>query len=338
VSQLVLSATWLERLPPELREAYERSAEHVRNIHTPNTQKAYRAAWEAWAAHCKRLALEPLPVAPEHLCAWLRSLRASPATVRLKLAALCALDQGHAVSVGDHERPALRRVPYVQRWLKGYALKTAGTPVREAPAMAVSDLERVIARMAEPGFNQSRKAHPVRFARDKCLVLLGAAGALRIGELGALELPTDVLLSARGLVVTVRKSKTRKTPRTVGILPQAKRSICPVEALEQWLRARGLEPGPLFLGISRGGELEQGERLTDGQLMRVVTERCRAAGVDAATSHSLRATCATLMKDKPTSTVMEHGGWSTPRMVVKYQRRGKLLDPDGATGGLFDER
>lgn len=346
--QLALPPAFLSRLSPELREAYERAAAHVRAPHSVNTEKAYAAAWEAWAKHCERLALElatpaiaaPLPVRPQLLVGWLQLLSdqgAAPNSVRLKLAAVCAIDQGHAAAAGERERLSVRKHPVVQRWLKGWARKVRGVAKKQAPAMAVAQLVHVLERAAEPAKNASRVAHAMRYARDKAILTLGCATGLRASSLAALE-RSDVELSPRGLIVRVRGSKTDQQGTEddrKDVLPQARRTICPVEAMDQWLRVRGDAAGALFVGISRAGELAE-TPLTKGQLERVVSERCRAAGVEGATSHSMRATIGTLSKDRPLAQVMQYVGWKSARTAAGYQRRGKLLDPDGFTAGLFD--
>jgi integrase len=328
---------WLATgLPPELQAAYERAAERVGEIGAPNTEKAYWAAWRGWAAHCTRYELPPLPIQPEHLTAYLETLETAPNTVRLQLTALSSLDQAHAVAQGDESRGSVRSTPWVKRWLKAWTRKHPTAPRKRAAAITPKELVRVLELAAEPGFNQSRPAHAARYARDRCMLTLGCAAALRVGELCALEL-ADVLESSEGLVVIVRSSKTDQggAGAAMAIHPQTNRAICPVEAWRQWLRLRGSAPGPLFVGIGRNGALEL-EPLGRRQTMRVITERCQAAGLAHVTSHSMRATFGTLAKRRPLSEVMAHGRWKSASVAMRYQREGGLFD-SSPTRGLFDE-
>lgn len=328
---------WLTTdLAPELAAAYERAAERVRKIGRPNTEKAYLAAWRAWARHCSKHALQPLPIRPEDLTGYLELLTCAPNTVRLQLTALSSLDQAHAVAQGDEQRGAVRSTPHVKRWLKRWGDDNPTAPRKRAAAITPKELVRVLELAAEPGFNQSRPAHAARYARDKCMLTLGCSAALRVGELCALEL-RDVFETSEGLVVVVRKSKTDQhgAGAAMAVHPQSNRAICPVEAWRQWVRLRGATPGPLFVAIARNGALEL-EALGRRQTMRTITERCQAAGLTHVTSHSMRATFGTLAKRRPLSEVMAHGRWKSAAVALRYQRDGGLFD-SSPTRGLFDE-
>lgn len=342
--QLALPNTLWLRLPPELRDAYETAIRHVRYPHAENTKLAYERAWTGWAAHCQLVQVEALPAHPLHVIGYLNELSKTmaPNTVRLQLSAIAAIDLGHAAA-RQIQRPSLRRHPIVARWLKGWSKKNPSAPRRRARALQPTDLEHVIATAAEPGFNQSRVAHAARFARDKALIVLGVGGALRVSELCDLQLE-HLTLRPRGVRVFVARAKNDQGGFGKERVVLAQKRLCPVEALEQWLRVRGAAAGPVFCPIARGGLLElepdgaRLRRLSYRQAMRMVTDRLRAGGfVAGGTSHAMRVTCATLMKDEPLSAVMAHGNWRTPRIVADYQRQGDLWDDDAnPTSGLFD--
>ena len=343
MTQLALTGWLAPGLPDGLRQSYERAAEHVRHPEASNTRRTYESKWAAWAKHCaalEHLDIVPLPIAPGHLVGYLQNLSdegAAPNTVRLHLAALCALDAGHALSVGDKDRPPLRKTYVVQRWLKGWSRLNPVAPRRRASAITRPELVRVVETAQEPGFNACRAAHTVRYARDRAMLAIGVAGALRISELIALDL-SDVTASPVGLRIVVRRAKNDQSGegQVKVVLPQAKKIICPVEAFLEWQRARGAVPGPLFCAISRGGELALGAGLSERQGMRIVTDRCQAAGLVHVTSHSMRATFYTLSKGKPLSDVMAHAGSKSVKVALGYQRQGELYDPEeNPTAGLF---
>lgn len=336
VSEQISIRGWLASdLPPDLREAYERAAARVKDPHSENTKRAYVEAWRAWQKHCARACHPPLPIQPAQLLTFLESLKhLAPNTVRLRLAALCALDQAHALSVGE-EWASLRRDPEVLRWLKSWGRDNPTAPRKRARALTPKELERVLELAAEPGHNQSRVAHAARYARDKCMLVLGVHAALRISELVALD-ARDVYESSEGLQVYVRKSKTDQhgAGALLGLHAQARRSVCPLEAWRQWMRVRGTEPGPMFVVIERNGLLSG--RLTEQSGMRVITSRCQAAGLDHVTSHTMRRTFGALSKRKPQADVMRHGRWKSPRIVAGYQEQADLFEWS-PTRGLTDE-
>ena len=328
---------WLAtNLPPDLQEAYERAAQRVKQPDSENTRRAYTRAWHAWQRHCVDALHAPLPILPHHLVLYLESLtHLAPNSVRLYLAALCAIDQAHALAEGRDGYTPLRRDPIVQRWLKSWGRSHPVAPRKQASFLTPAQLERLVTVAAEPGHNQSRVAHAARYARDRCMIVLGVHAALRVSELAALEL-RDVWEHDEGLQVLVRRSKTDQhgAGHLKALHPQARRARCPVEAFRQWLAVRGREPGPLFYTIARNG-LVTLEPMTEQPTMRMIVARAQAAGLEHVTSHSMRATFATLSKRKPIADVMAHGGWASPRMVARYQRQGDLYETS-PTRGLMD--
>jgi integrase len=139
--------------------------------------------------------------------------------------------------------------------------------------------------------------------RDRALILVGFAGALRRSELVALDV-ADVARHPKGIVLTIRKSKTDQTGAgKTKAIPHGKR-LKPIEALDEWLRvlraaqnnAHGLN-GPLFRGVC-GFKILPG-RLCTTQVARIIKARVRAAGLDPRTfsGHSLRSGFATSAAD-----------------------------------------
>lgn len=354
VTQLQIRGWLGTRLSPELRDAYERAAERVKEPHAPNTRAAYRAVWRDWGNHCAALGLDPSPpFEPLFVIGYLESLTSggrvlrndgepgrqklelAPNTVRLHLAALCSLDEAEQAASGA-ARGKFRHHPVIVRWLKSWATQHPIAPRKRAQALTPRELERVVNLAAEPGHNQSRIAHAARYARDRCMLVLGTAAAVRVSELSALDV-RDVFESAEGLTVFVRRSKSDQHGKghTRGLHPQARRVVCPLEAWRQWMQVRGTSPGALFVPIARNGLLELEQRLPEQACMRVITSRCQAAGLEHVTSHSLRRTFATLSKHRPTVDVMRHGNWKSAQVVAGYQDDGKLFE-NSPTRGLFD--
>ena len=82
-------------------------------------------------------------------------------------------------------------------------------------------------------------------ARDRALILLGFAGAMRRSELVGLDV-SDLAQADEGLVVTIRKSKTDQVRegRKIGIPFGGRPETCPVRAVRAWVEASGIEDGP----------------------------------------------------------------------------------------------
>ena len=91
--------------------------------------------------------------------------------------------------------------------------------------------------------------------RDRALLLIGWAGALRRSELVAIEVG-DLEWTDDGLVITIRRSKTDQEAagRQVGI-PYGTNGPCPEAALYGWLNASGIEAAPVFRKVDRHGHI-----------------------------------------------------------------------------------
>jgi integrase len=151
---------------------------------------------------------------------------------------------------------------------------------------------------------------------------------MRRGELVALDL-ADLELTSRGLLVTVRRSKTDQEGRghqravPFGRSPET----CPVRALAAWFEAANLTDGRVFRSVSRHGEVAD-----------VVKAHAQRAGLDPAdfAGHSLRAGFVTSAAEKGASTerIMDHTGHRSVAMVRVYTRRADAFG-DHAGEGLL---
>lgn len=86
--------------------------------------------------------------------------------------------------------------------------------------------------------------------RDKALLLFGFALASRRSEIAALNIE-DLRFNTRGLLVTIRKSKTDQTgkSRRIGVPQVADEELCAVTAVKVWLEASSIkEPALLDFG------------------------------------------------------------------------------------------
>lgn len=135
---------------------------------------------------------------------------------------------------------------------------------------------------------------PLKAARDKSMLLLGWAAALRRSELAALTVE-DLTAYGHGVELLIRKSKTdqRGEGQTV-FVPMAKsEDHCPVMALKAWLELAGITTGPLFRQVSRHDHLVGTSGLTPQAVAQVVQAAVRTAkGPEVARTvagHSLRA-------------------------------------------------
>ena len=160
-------------------------------------------------------------------------------------------------------------------------------PLRKAAPLELDPL----ARLLEPIDTATLAGQ-----RDRALLLLGFAAALRRSELVALDVEDLELDPARGLKIVIRKSKSDQDQAGTQVaVPYARaRNRCAVRALHAWLEAASIHHGPVFRQMRRGDKLTN-RRLTDQSVALIVKRRAQAGGVSPTflSGHSLRAGYAT---------------------------------------------
>ena len=249
---------------------------YAREASAPNTRRAYRAAWQDFTAWCTAEGRVPLPAAPETVGTFLAARAGTHRAASLSMR-LVAIGQAHRLAGHrlDTGHPAIRET------MKGIRRTHGTAPAKKDAAVADVIRDAVAALVKRPG---------LRALRDRALLLVGFAAALRRSELVALDV-SDVAFVAEGMILTLRRAKTDQEGRGVEIaVPFGSGSrTCPVLALRAWLDAANIAAGPIFLAINRHGFLGR-LRLSDRDVARVVKASVAAAGYDPATfaGHSLR--------------------------------------------------
>ncbi len=95
-----------------------------------------------------------------------------------------------------------------------------------------------------------------------------------------------------------------------------------LDAVNAWLRVRGVTPGPLLCPVSRTGEVDT-RRLTTQAVYKMINRRARQAGIDALSPHDLRRTFVGDSLDRGIDLSMVQGlaGHASPTTTARYDRR-----------------
>ena len=171
-------------------------------------------------------------------------------------------------------------------------------------------------------------------ARDRALLLIGFAGALRRSELVALDV-ADIVETADGLKLRIRRSKTDQNAmgRTIGVPYGSQRQTCPVRAWRDWLAASGITAGPPWRPVTRHGHLGD-QRLSDRAVSEIVQRSAQCAGLDPLSSlgHSLRAGLITAAAAAGVAThvIQRQSGHRTLTVLHGYIREGTLFRDNAA--------
>jgi integrase len=246
---------------------------------SPATRRAYQADWHSFTTWCSSVGAASLPALPATVGAYMADQAKrgfAVATITRHLAAVATAHRlaGHQV---DTRHPAIREV------VKGIR-RVHGSRQRQVAPAVTATIKAMIASI------QGDSAIAVR---DRALLLIGFAGALRRSELVGLMLE-DITHEPEGLRIRIARSKTDQAGegQVVGIA-RTDSALCPVAALERWVAASGIQAGPLFRAVDRHGNVRQS--LSDKAVSLIVKARAEAAGLDPAlfSGHSLRAGLAT---------------------------------------------
>lgn len=306
---------------PRLLDA---AAGYIEAARAPNTHRAYATQWRGFCQWCRDNHCASLPADPATLALFLTHRAQQGRKVATLGLALSAIRAAHrdAAFADPAANPAVRKV-----W-EGIRRKH-GTAQRRATPLTADDVRAVVA---------SLPAGPLRSLRDRALLLVGFAGALRRSELVALDVSDVAFDLARGLVVRVRRSKTDQTGAGADIaIPYGSHAeVCPVRALRAWVDAAPGATGPLFRSINRHGSL--GGRLDGRDVSRIVKQAALHAGIEPrqVSGHSLRAGLATTaaLAGKSDRAIMKQGRWRSRTMMDRYVRMADAWRDNAAAGLL----
>jgi integrase len=305
--------------------ALEAARALARQAAAPATLRAYRADWTHYAAWCAAKAFTPVPADPATVGAYLTSLAEShaPTTIRRRLAAI-----GKAHRFNDLPwNPGHRDIQEPLQAL----LRLHGRPVEKAAALSLAMLRQLVATC-------DRTA---RGRRDRALLLIGFAAALRRSELVALQVE-DVARVGGGLRLRIARGKTDQAGQGAEIgLPRGKHAeTCPVLAFEAWQEVAKRRAGPLFRRISTGGGIAD-TALHPDAVRRILNYRIRLAGLsvdgfDRLSAHALRVgfISEAYSKGVRDEDIMRHTRHRDLRTMRGYVQRAGLVSESPA--GMID--
>jgi len=331
------SAVWLDTelfgplpLPvdPALRTDTEailaRARELASRSKAMETLRSYRTSWEQWCGFCELMGYEPLggdAMAVGMFLAHL-SLTKSLATARTRLAAVTAAHRIAGVALDTKAGP-------IANVLEGFKREQGVKPLKQATPLLADVLKRVLGI-----YVKETPAH----RRDKAILLIGFASALRRSEIVALDV-ADIESAPQGVLLHLARSKTDQQGKgeLIAIHRGTNSEFCAVAALERWIETRGREPGPLFPRLHRGGRVTR-KRLRPQAVSLVVKRAVEASGLNPGTfsGHSLRAGLATsaALAGADLKDIMAQTRHRSHDIALRYIRRAEVWK-DNVTQLLF---
>jgi len=294
------------------------AGEFLSKAKADNTKKAYAADWDDFLHWCLRFQRTPLPALPETVAFYLTDCasRLKTSTLQRRLATI-----SEAHKTAGVESPT--RHAHVRLVWAGIRRELGSAQAHSKPILT-PHLRAMLAALPDSLLG----------LRDRALLLLGFAGAMRRSELVGLDV-ADIAHTDDGLVVLIRKSKTDPTGvgRKIGIPFGEHPQTCPVKAVVAWLDESKIDDGPLFRRVDRHGFLSD-TRLCDRAVANVVKRTLTAAGKSARlrSGHSLRAGLITqaAMAGVSERAIADQSGHKSLLVLRRYIRDGSLFRENAA--------
>lgn len=313
---------------PALSDAQEAARAYAAQSLSPATLRAYRADWRDFSAWCGSAGLTVLPAEPATVAAYLAA--SAPmrgrATLRRRLVAIA---QAHRLA--GYEFAAAH--PVIRTTLRGI-MRTHAEPARRAAALTTEDIARLVAACPDD----------LAGLRDRALLLLGYAGALRRAEIVAIT-REDISFTQTGLRLRIPRAKTDQEGEGAEIgIPRGRHpETCPVRTLDAWITRSGCAFGPVFRKVNAWGGIEHAALHPDA-VRQILRRRARACGLDASphlenerlSPHGLRAGFVTqaYQAGARDEQIMAHTRHRDLKTMRGYVRRARLLadSPAGLLG------
>jgi len=291
------------------------SRSYARNGKARNTERAYASDWKDFEKFCARRNKATLPSDPDDVALYLRNLaqkrKLKITTVARRLASIAETHKA-----GGYKSPS-------DEWVVKNTLKRLrrelGEPAKGKSPLVTADIARIMSIVPETLVGD----------RDRALLLLGFAGAMRRHELVSIDLK-DLALAPEGLVVAILKGKTDQTRqgRKIGI-PYGKNILtCPVRAVLKWIESAHLMDGPLFRSINKHGHIGMNP-LSDQVVATIVKTYARRIGKYSSrfSGHSLRVGFVTsaVIAGVPERVIQNQTGHKSVLVLRRYIRDASIF-------------
>jgi integrase len=302
---------------PAGEAALRRALDYIATADAAGTRRVYASDWRHFNAWCLEAGFAPLPASPAAIAAYLAAGARLYAlsTLRRRLAAIGRVHR-EARLVFDGRDPAIRNA------LRGIA-RAHALPPRQAAALTTPEIRRLV-RSCDSS---------LAGLRDRALLLIGYAGALRRSELIGVD-REHITFHAAAIELLIPRSKgdPEGEGQRISIGRGRVSETCPVRALEAWLRISATEFGPVFRRVTRHGTVEP-TRLSAEAVRLILLKRAALAGITGTelapiTPHGLRAGFVTqaYRAGARDDEIMQHTRHKHLATMRRYLRRAELAE------------
>lgn len=258
---------------PDLARLAETAADYAAARSSANTQRAYASDWALFQRWCRRKGFDASLPDPQVVGLFLTAMacgegmpKAAVSTIERRLAALTTTFRSAGSPLPRQDRHIIDVMAGIRR--------THARPPAKKQALFPEDILAMLATLPQN----------LRGYRDRAILLIGFAGALRRSEITGLDCGPEqtpdsggwIEIVPEGVLLTIR-GKTGW--RQVEIARGSREATCPVHALEQWLSLAKIRLGPIFRRVREQNSNVGPNRLNDVEVARLVKRAALAAGV-----------------------------------------------------------
>jgi site-specific recombinase XerD len=302
----------------KLGEIGSEATKYLTQSKAKNTRRAYRSDWADFADWCHQYGRQLIPASPETVAYYLadRSQSLKTSTLQRRLA---TISEAHRAA--GFESP--NKHPQVRLVWAGIR-REKGTAQAHMKPVLTKHIRAMVGHLPDSLLG----------VRDRALLLLGFAGAMRRSELVGLDV-TDLAVADEGLVINIRRGKTDQvgTGRKIGIPRGEHPETCPVSAVQTWLEQSGVVEGAVFRAVNKHGHVSD-SRLSDRAVADIVKRTLKAAGKSPRrfAGHSLRAGLITqaAMAGVSERAIQDQSGHKSLLIMRRYIRDGSLFRENAA--------
>ena len=315
--------------PSEMDELAQKARGYVEVASSANTRRAYASDWSHFTGWCRRQGFESIPPDPKIVGLYVTACASGAASGDRKPHSVSTIERRLAALSWNYAQRGLaldRKDRHISTVMAGVRNRH-GSPPRQKEAILPEDLLAML---------ETIDRGSLRGLRDRAMLLLGFAGALRRSEITGLDVARDQTEDGRGWiefyedkgVLLTLRGKTGW--REVEIGRGSSDATCPVHALRLWLDFAKIAHGPIFRRVYSKSNKVGPNRLDDQAVARLVKRAALAAGLRGDlgeakrgalfAGHSLRAGLAS-SADVDERYVQKHLGHASAEITRKYQRR-----------------
>jgi len=289
--------------------------DYMMNALSENTKRAYKSDWQNIETFARQQNITSLPFTPQFVCDYISHLSKSgykTATIRR---IMTTISQAHKLA--NHADPVSS--PLVSKTFAGLRKEIGSKQDRKRP-LTSELIKQWIGTLDQEN---------IKDIRDKAIILLGFAGALRRSEIANIQ-HDHLRFEAEGLVIFIPQSKTDQAKEGALVaIPYGSNGYCPVRALKRWIEVSGITEGYVFRGFANRYLTPNDKKMTGRTVALVVKRLCKDIGLNPNeySGHSLRAGLATEAKRKGVTDqyIMTHGRWKSRSSFDRYVREGNLF-------------